>query len=213
MGPVGPLSTESTHGIPVRSMGLVAPMDESACNPKWVAIGQIQGPFGVKGWVRVLSFMEPYERILAFSEWWLGKDEPILEPDEAHAHDATRTHKKVRIVSGKKHQRGVVAHLHGMATPEQAQTIHGLNMWVPRAQLPEPEEAAHYWVDMVGLQVVTDDGKTLGVVARLFATGANDVLVVHAPDGEERLLPFTEEVIQKVDTATQTITVCLMPGM
>lgn len=173
----------------------------------WVAVGQLHGPFGVKGWVRVLPFTDPVERILAFPDWWIGTESQVAATPGANGL------KKIPVLSGQKHTRGVVVQLQGVQTPEAAQVLSGLEVWVPRAALPEPEEDSHYWADLVGLQVVETTGNPLGVVAYLFATGANDVLVVQEPDGEERLLPFTREVIQTVDLEARTITVSLLPGM
>ena len=173
----------------------------------WVSVGRLQGPFGVKGWVRVLSLTDPPERILTFAGWWLGAGCPTAARPNA---DGLR---RVKLLAGQRHTRGVVAQLQGVETPEAAQALSGLEAWVARAALPEPEEDEHYWADMIGARVVESDGRELGVVAYLFATGANDVLVVQTPDGKERLLPFTREVVQTVDVAAQVITVSLMSGM
>ena len=195
----------SSHGAEGQQADLSPENSTDDCD--WVAVGRLQGPFGVKGWVRVLSFTEPYERILTYSEWWLRENTLIPQRGEI-----CRS-RKIRLLSGRKHQRGVVASLQGMDTPEAARAFSGLSVWVPRSQLPEPEEGTHYWTDLVGLQVVTVDGQVLGVVEYVFATGANDVLAVREPSGEERLLPFNHEVVQNVDTSARTITVSLMPGM
>jgi len=57
----------------------------------------------------------------------------------------------------------------------------------------------------VGLKVINAAGVDLGIVSRVFETGANDVLVV---EGErERLLPFIETVVRQVDVAGGSITV------
>ncbi|MEO5364018.1 MAG: ribosome maturation factor RimM [Magnetococcus sp. DMHC-8] len=173
----------------------------------WVSVGRLQGPFGVKGWVRVLSFTEPPERLLTYTDWWVGGE------GRGEAQPADGQLRQVTLLSSQQHARGVVVLLQGVETPEMARAWSGLTVWVPRAALPEPEEDAHYWADLVGAQVVEVDGRVLGVVSHLFATGANDVLVVQEPDGGERLLPFIREVVQAVDVATRTITVCLMPGM
>ncbi|MBF0160696.1 MAG: 16S rRNA processing protein RimM [Magnetococcales bacterium] len=172
----------------------------------WVAVGRLQGAFGVKGWARILSFTDPPERILTFPTWWLGRHLPVGHPPGVGFTE-------VVPLSGQKHGRGVVALLRGVENPEAAQALSGSDVWIPRENLPEPEEGAHYWADMVGMQVVTQEGERLGTVAYLFATGANDVLVVQEADGGERLLPFTREVVRNVDRNSQTMTVSLMPGM
>ncbi|MBF0400546.1 MAG: 16S rRNA processing protein RimM [Magnetococcales bacterium] len=174
---------------------------------EWVGIGRLHGPFGIKGWVRATSFADPPEHILAFSNWWIGEERQL--PRQSGDNDLT----KFKLLSGKPHTRGVVAALQGIETPEAAQALSGLDIWVPRSLLPEPEQDTHYWADMVGSQVVEKDGRLLGVVDYLFSTGANDVLVVRQPDGGERLLPFIRDVVLTVNVESRTITVCLMPGM
>jgi len=53
--------------------------------------------------------------------------------------------------------------------------------------------------------VVNMDGEDLGVVSQVVETGANDVLVVEGD--RERLIPFTEQVVKRVDVAGRVIRV------
>ena len=182
-------------------------MNKETGDHDWVAIGRLQGSFGVKGWVRITSFTEPGERILDFSEWWIAKS------GSGVSHGQPSETKKFAILSGQKHRQGIIAQLRGVNSLEEAQRLSGQDVWVPRELLPEPDDGEHYWADMVGLMVVTTEGVLLGNVSHLFATGANDVLVVQGSNGEEKLLPFIHEVVQNVDISAQKITVRLMPGM
>jgi len=87
----------------------------------------------------------------------------------------------------------------GIADREQAAALGRMQIAVSRDDFPAPAAGEFYWADLIGLQVVNVAGVTLGNVARVFETGANDVLVV---EGErERLLPFIEPVVRKVDVA------------
>lgn len=61
---------------------------------------------------------------------------------------------------------------------------------VRRSQLSPPQPGEYYWADLEGLQVITLDGVVLGTVTSLFATGANDVMVVQGE--RQRLLPFVQ---------------------
>ena len=65
---------------------------------------------------------------------------------------------------------------------------------------------------MIGLTVDNTDGETLGTVARLVETGANDVLVVEpineSIDDLQRLIPYVEpQFVLKVDLETRSILV------
>ena len=81
-----------------------------------------------------------------------------------------------------------------------------LDIAVPRQDLPQTRDGEYYWTDLEGLQVVHRDGRSLGKVAYLMATGANDVLVVNG-DGEH-LIPFVMgKVILDVDLGVGQISV------
>jgi 16S rRNA processing protein RimM len=148
---------------------------------KRVVLGRIVGVYGVRGWVRVFSETEPREAILGYSPWLLGTG-----------------HKPRRVIEGRRHGKGVVAHLAGCDDRDQAATLVDQEIAVERGQLPPPSPDELYWVDLEGLQVWAPGGVYLGVVDHLFSTGVNDVLVV---SGErERLIPFAwGDVIQTVD--------------
>lgn len=174
-------------------------------------MGRLQGAFGVKGWMRVLSFTEPVETILTFPVWWINRHGAGAQHTRMSAQEGA--FEQLALLSGRKHRRGVVALFEGIDSPEAVRRFVGYDVWIPRDRLDEPEAGSHYWADLVGSRVMTDDGHVVGVVTSLFETGANDVVVVQEPDGGERLLPFTHEVIRNVDTRTQTVTVSLLPGM
>jgi 16S rRNA processing protein RimM len=84
--------------------------------------------------------------------------------------------------------------------------------------LPEPEDDAYYWSDLIGLRVKNKQAVDFGCIVDVFETGANDVIVVQAeatePDGEqakskpqERLLPFVADVVLEVDLPNKTMLV------
>ena len=62
------------------------------------------------------------------------------------------------------------------------------------------EPDAHLVYEIVGLEVVTEDGKSLGRVSEVLSTGANDVYVVDGPSGET-LLPAIASVVEEIDVA------------
>ena len=62
------------------------------------------------------------------------------------------------------------------------------------------------WADLEGLRVRLEDGRELGTVDRMLATGANDVMIVRGE--RERLIPFVRgQYVKDVDLAGGTITV------
>ena len=149
-----------------------------------INIGEISGVFGIKGWVKVFSLTEPRENILKYSPWIIKKG------DET---------KEVKLVDGRRQGKVIVASIDGVTDRDVAAGYSGWQILINKNQLPETAEGEYYWADLVGLNVETDLGVSLGVVDHLIETGANDVLVVKDAE-QERLIPFLQgSTIKKID--------------
>ena len=162
-----------------------------------VPLGRISGAHGVQGWVKVHSDTVPRENILMYSPWQLCVDDEWI----------TAT-----VTEGKRQGRGVVAKLNICETRSEALALQHCDVAVDRAQLPRSARGEYYWVDLIGLEVVTQDGLTLGHVQRLIETGSNDVLVLKGD--KERLIPFIEDqVVLAVDFNNRQICVDWDPSI
>jgi 16S rRNA processing protein RimM len=113
---------------------------------------------------------------------------------------------EVAAAQGHEQGKGMVAKLPGCDDRDAAAKLVGATIRVPRSALPKAKRGEYYWTDLEGLDVVTVEGVDLGKVSHLFATGANDVLVVHGE--RERLIPFvTGQFVKEVDLKSGRITV------
>lgn len=148
-----------------------------------VILGRVAGPHGVQGWLRVRTFSEARETLLGFQRWMLG--------DRAGWTG-------YRLQEGRAYADGLLVRLQGIADRDAAARLRGSEVAVWRSQLPPLEDGEYYWADLEGLRVFTADGVCLGIVQRLFETGANDVMVVQGE--RERLIPFVmDEVVRRID--------------
>jgi len=158
---------------------------------KRIVIGKVGGPFGVKGWIKLLSWTDPREEIADYSPWQLKQGEGW---------------KEWKVAEFRPHGKGLAARLVGLDDRDQAAALMGADIAVWRDQLGEPEPGQYYWADLVGLEVRHAGGQGFGKVDGLMATGANDVLVVKGE--RERLIPFVQgQVIKRVDLDAGIITV------
>ncbi len=155
----------------------------SPAGDRLIVVGEIAGPYGVRGWVRIRSFTEPRERILDYLPWRIG---PGAEWQE------------VTLRASEQHTKALVAQLEGCDDRTAAGCLTGVEIAVPRARLPDPAPDEYYWADLEGLVVRTIQGVELGRISRLMRTGANDVMVV---EGErQRLIPFVRgTVVTEID--------------
>lgn len=148
-----------------------------------ISVGKISGLFGIKGWVKVFSFTDPRENILAYSPWLLKKG------------DETRS---VNVVDGQLQGKTIVAQLYGVNDRDQAANLMGWDVFITQDQLPKAAKGEFYWSELIGLNVETIDGVQLGVVDSLLETGANDVIIVQGE--RERVIPFLQgQTIINVD--------------
>ena len=155
-----------------------------------LAVGRISGIFGVRGWVRVYSYTEPRLNIVDYSPWHLriAGDRQIR-----------------RVLNAQMHGEGVVAQLEGIDDREAAAALVGAEIEINRSQLGSAGTDQFFWVDLQGMEVRTPADGLLGVVDHLFATGANDVMVVVGT--ARHLIPFVMgSVIKNVDVERRTIT-------
>jgi 16S rRNA processing protein RimM len=138
-------------------------------------MGRVVGVHGIAGLVKIESYASPREAIFSYRPWYLRLDgaETVVE-----------------CPRGRAQGKGLVAELPGCIDPETARARYGALIEVPRSALPQLAPGEYYWVDLEGLRVVNLEGVELGTVARLFATGANDVMVVKGE--REHLVPFVQ---------------------
>ena len=156
-----------------------------------IVVGRITAAHGVRGWVRVASFTDPADNLLTYQPWLIRQGDawqPLV------------------VVEVRRQGKGFIARIQGCDDRDRAQLLSGRDIGVPASELPEPDEDEYYWFELEGLAVQTTTDVDLGTVQRVFATGANDVLVVRGND-RERLLPFVAAVVLEVDRVRRVITV------
>jgi len=156
-----------------------------------VVLGRIAALYGVRGWVKVFSHTEPRDNILRYQPWQVKID---------------AAWQSLRIVEGRVHNQGIVAHLEGYEDRDAATALLGCDIVVRAEQLAQLPPGEYYWSELIGLEVITTQGVALGIVTSLLETGANDVLVVQGD--RERLIPYLpDQVILKVNKGDKCIIV------
>lgn len=82
---------------------------------------------------------------------------------------------------------------------------------VEEERLPDPGPGAAYNFQLIGLEVVTEEGRSIGTVAEIWPSPAHAVLVVRGAG--EVLIPSIPEFVKNVSIPERRITVRLLPGM
>ncbi|TKB46950.1 ribosome maturation factor RimM [Thalassotalea mangrovi] len=170
---------------------------------KEIILGKIGAVYGIKGWLKIHSFTEEPEAIFDYSPWILNLG---------------GNKQNVEVSEWRRHNNGLIAKFTDTNDRNDAQLRTGAEIIVSDEQLPELPEGEFYWRDLIGMDVVNEQGYNFGKVADIMETGSNDVLVVKANRNDafgkkERLIPYLEDqVIKSVSLDNKQIDVDWDPG-
>lgn len=145
-------------------------------------MGVVTGARGVKGDIRVKSFTEDPET--------LGSYAPITDKTGSREY-------RIKVTGIAKGQ--LITRFKGINDRTAAEKLKGVELYVPRDILPEPEEDEFYFSDLVGLKAVLEDGSDFGRVSAVDNYGAGDVLEISGKVKGSVLVPFTREMVPVVD--------------
>ncbi|MHB1005817.1 MAG: ribosome maturation factor RimM [Chloroflexota bacterium] len=164
-------------------------------NSRFLAIGEVQAPHGVRGHFRARILTDFPDRFKRLRHVYLGEEHQPFEVESA------------RVLP-----EGALIKLRGIETPEVARTLAHKLLYVPEAEAEPLGEDQFYWYQIIGLAVWTQDERYLGEVKDILSTGSNDVYVVQGPLGEI-LVPAIEDVVVAVDVKAGRLVIEPMEGM
>lgn len=163
--------------------------------PRFLLVGLVRAPHGVRGEVRVQILTDFPERFQKGAEICIGP--------EHHRY----TIQKVRF-----HEGDALIKLVGLDDRNAVEMLRGAEVSVPVEYAMPLPEGTFYVHQIVGLQVWTDTGEPLGKVSEVISLPANDVYVVGTREGEV-WLPAISDVILDIDLAHGRMIVHLLPGL
>ena len=162
--------------------------------PKYITIGRVGAPYGLKGWSKLQSFTDPQTTICRYLEGWLQlPHQTSWQPYKA----TIKPLSKILLIKFPDDE-----------TPEEARKLTGAMIAIQREMLPNLKKDDYYWSDLEGITLITETGIDLGQLAYFIPTGANDVMLVkNKLDKKERLIPYIEDVVITIDLERQEMRV------
>ena len=161
-------------------------------------VGVIAGTHGLRGEVKVFPTTDEPAR-------FLDLEKVIL--------DTGREERTLTIRSVKFFKKFVILGFKGMDRIEDVEKLKGAELLINREDALPLEEGEYFIPDLLGLRVVTDDGRELGVIKDVIETGANNVYDVQNEDGARILIPAIPQCILDVRLEEGDMTVHLLPGL
>ena len=159
----------------------------SAPSEPLTCVAVIVGAHGVHGAVKVKSFTQNPADFSTYGPL-LGEDgHVVLTPKNPRPINNAFTMRSPEI-----------------KTREQALSMSGTQLYVPRNMFPDPEdEDEFYYSDLIGLDVKSTNGKRIGTIHSVHDFGAGTMLEIQpgkSADNQNSFFhPFTKLAVPKVD--------------
>ena len=185
----------AASGVPLRKKKVGSAEQEQAAEPRFLVVGFVRAPHGVRGELRVQVLTDFPDRFSPKSEVWLG------DPPERHI-----------VLKARFQKDDVLLQLDGLDDRNSVERFRGSELLAPDDRAMPLPENTYYIHEIVGLEVWTDAGDRLGKVVEVLSLPANDVYVVDSPQGDI-LLPAIADVVLNIDLAAGRMTVHLLPGL
>lgn len=161
-------------------------------------IGQIVNSYGIKGFLKVVPYTDDINRYSKLKEIFIEKNKKLI---------------KMQIEEVKYHKNLVLLKLKGIDDINDTLEFKNCYIKIDRSDAINLPEDSYFIVDLIGLEVFTEAGKSLGNLVDVFPTGSNDVYVVKNELGKQILLPAIGDVIKEVDIESKKMIVHLLEGM
>ena len=165
--------------------------------PETVAVGRVLRPHGVRGEVVVEVLSDVPARFKKGSRL-TGVREGVGK--------ITLT-----VAAARVHKTGAVVRFEGYEDRDRAGELRGLDLEVPRAEVPKASRGTYYQFELLGC-LCRDHGAELGRVVEVVEDGGGVMLIVEG-EGRRIPVPFVKEFLRRVDVAAGTIDLDLPEGL
>ncbi len=153
---------------------------------KELIVGEVLKPQGIRGELKLKPLTDSAEEFLSFKRIFLDGEE-------------------FKILSARTGGGMVYLGLRGVPDRNAAELLRGRTATIPREEAPEPAEGRYYIADLLGSEIVTEEGEPIGELTAI-RQAATDIYTVVAA-GKEILFPAVKGVISKIDVGNKRIEV------
>lgn len=160
-----------------------------------VITGRVVAPFGIRGELKLLPLTDFPDRFDA------GRSISLkLQTGER---------REARIRRSQPYKGGVIIKIDGVDTRNEAESLRGAESVIDESELAELDAGSFYLFDVIGLKVVTDDGRELGEITEVLQNSANDVYIT----GDGLCIPALKSVVVNINVEAGVMTIHPVPGL
>ena len=161
-------------------------------------VGIISSTHGIKGEVKVFPTTDDEKRFKNLKEVLLdtGKEKICLE-----------------IESVKFFKQFVILKFKDYDSINDIEKYKGKSLFVTRENAVKLKKDEYFIADLIGVEVISEDGSLKGRLTDVTQTGANDVYVISLEDGRELLLPAIKDCVLDVNLEENRMMIHVLDGL
>ena len=161
--------------------------------PQFIPIGRVVAPWGIRGEVKVEVLTDFPDRFSCGEILYLQG-------------------RAVTIKSSRYRGNTAILKLDTIDSRNSAELIRGASLEVPFTELKPLPKGEYYRFQLIGLEVCSTEGKSLGKISNVMPTGSNDVYEVSTETGSF-LIPAIDDVVKSIDLDKGRMTIQIIKGL
>ena len=161
-------------------------------------VGVITSTHGVRGEVKVFPTTDDMNRFKKLKTVIL---------------DTGREHLNLEVEGVKFFKQFVILKFKGIDNINDIEKYKGKDLLVDRANAVKLRKDEYFVVDLIGLEVFTEDGEKFGTMKDVLETGANDVYIIDSINYGEVLIPAIKQCVLDIDIEANKMVIHLMKGL
>ena len=147
-------------------------------NIETIPVAKFGKTHGLKGEIKVISYCDPLENILTYSNFFLKDKSPL----------------DLRFMSS---NQPFIAKIENINSIDDIKEFINKEIFISIEEMRQDEDAI-YWNDLIGCKVVDQNSKVLGEIYKLENHGASDLAFIKTND-EDIIIPLEHEFLGKFE--------------
>ncbi len=170
---------------------------------KLLLVGRMVRPHGIKGECKVIPESDDPDRVRSLKRIWLGSS-----PETARSFSV----EKARLQNSK---RGItiLMQFSGIESLDDAQRLGKPLVYGHVDDLPPLQDGEYYLHDLIGIEVLSEEGESFGTLKDICETQAHPLYVIDRPDNRETFIPAVPEFIVSTDTDQRQMIIRCIEGL
>jgi len=168
---------------------------------QWLMVGKIVNTHGIRGELKIYPNTDfPEVRFAVGNKLQMINEE-------------TGASQQVEVQTSRLQKNMYVIRFKGFGNINDVEKYKGWVLKVSKNDTVDLEEDEYYFHEIIGCEVITDEGQSLGVITEILTPGANDVWVVKPAKGKDILIPYIHDVVLDINVEDKKITIHVMEGL